>query len=78
MLKGFNSLCDVQMYWNIVERTYLQPSRRQAYQDLIEPMAKLYSHIIEYQARVICHLSKAQLSRAWEMSPAGMIGMGNW
>lgn len=74
MLKGFNSLCDVQVYWEIVEKTYLQPSRRQAYQHLIELMAKLYSHIIEYQARVICHLSRVQLSRAWE----NVDGWNDW
>ncbi|KAF7547245.1 hypothetical protein G7Z17_g7857 [Cylindrodendrum hubeiense] len=66
MLKGFNSIGDIQMYWQICEETYLQSEHRQHYQRLIEPLAKLYSYIIEYQARVICHLSKAQLSRAWE------------
>ncbi|KAF7181194.1 hypothetical protein CNMCM7691_000323 [Aspergillus felis] len=29
-------------------------------------LAKLYSYIIDYQARVICHLSSAQLDRAWQ------------
>ena len=66
MLKGFNSICDVQVYWIISEKTYLQSSHRQNYQDLVEPLAKLYSHVIEYQARAIYHLSSAQLSRAWQ------------
>lgn len=66
MLKGFNSICDVQVYWNICEKTYFQPSCQEKYKDLMEPLAKLYSHIIEYQARVICHLSREQLSRAWQ------------
>lgn len=66
MLKGFNSIGDLQMYWQICEQTYLQSEHRQHYQDLVEPLAKLYSYIIEYQARAICHLSKAQLSRAWD------------
>lgn len=74
MLKGFNSLCDIQLYWKIVEEKYLQPSCRQDYQCLIEPIAKLYSHILEYQARVICHLSSAQLSRAWE----NVAGWNDW
>lgn len=74
MLKGFNSLCDVQLEWQIVEKTYLSPSRLAGYQDLIEPISKLYSHILEYQARVICHLSRAQLSRAWEK----VLGWNNW
>ena len=74
MLNGFNSLCDVQMYWKIVEQNYLQSSRLQEYQDLIPLVAKLYSHIVEYQARVICRLSRAQLSRAWE----NVAGWNDW
>ncbi|PQE04262.1 ankyrin repeat protein [Rutstroemia sp. NJR-2017a BVV2] len=74
MLKGFNSINDVQVYWIISEKTYLQSPHRQNYQDLVEPLAKLYSHVIEYQARVICHLSSAQLSRAWQ----NVTGQNDW
>jgi ankyrin repeat protein len=74
MLKGFNSINDVQVYWIISEKTYLQSPHRQYYQDLVEPLAKLYSHVIEYQARVICHLSSAQLSRAWQ----NVTDQNNW
>ena len=66
MLEGFNSICDVQLYWRICESTYLKSANKKCYDELVEPLAKLYSQIIEYQARAICHLSKAQLSRAWE------------
>lgn len=66
MLKGLNSISDLQVYWQISEKTYLQSSHGQSYRDLVEPLAKFYSHIVEYQARVICHLSSAQLSRAWQ------------
>ncbi|KAL7937040.1 ankyrin repeat-containing domain protein [Trichoderma chlorosporum] len=62
MLKGFNSISDVQMYWRICEESHLPSLNKLSYQ---QPLAKLYSFIIEYQARVICHLSKGQLSRAW-------------
>ena len=74
MLKCFNSICDVQVYWEICERTYLRSSHRQEYQDLIEPLSKLYSHVIECQARIICHLSRAQLSRAWQK----VAGWNDW
>jgi hypothetical protein len=74
MLKGFNSINDVQVYWIISEKTYLQSPHRKNYQDLVEPLAKLYSHVIEYQARVICHLSSAQLSRAWQ----NVTGQDDW
>ncbi|CAI7570466.1 unnamed protein product [Penicillium crustosum] len=71
MLKGFSSISDVQVYWTIFEETYLSSSHRQHYENLIEPLAKLYSYIIEYQARAICHLSKTQLSRGWQNVAGG-------
>lgn len=74
MLKGFNLVCDIQYYWRMVEEEYLEPSRRQRYQDIIEPIIKLYSHILDYQARVVCHLSKRQFSRAWEQ----VSGWNDW
>ncbi|SPO03478.1 uncharacterized protein DNG_06161 [Cephalotrichum gorgonifer] len=66
MLQGFNQMCHRQMYWKICEDDYLKPENQEHYLRLVEPLAKLYSYVLEYQARVICHLSKAQLSRAWE------------
>lgn len=75
MLKGFNAVCDVQVYWKIVEEQYyLRPSSRHEYERLLRFIAKLYSYIIEYQARVICHLSKAEISRTWESTP----GWNDW
>ena len=74
MLKGFSSISDVQVYWTIFEETYLTSSHRKHYENLIEPLAKLYSYIIEYQARAICHLSKTQLSRGWQ----NVAGGNNW
>ncbi|KAJ6178877.1 hypothetical protein N7519_009338 [Penicillium mononematosum] len=74
MLKGFNSISDVQVYWAIFEETYLSSSHRHHYENLIEPLAKLYSYIIEYQARAICHLSKTQLSRGWQ----NVAGENDW
>ncbi|KAL7824032.1 hypothetical protein V8C26DRAFT_384656 [Trichoderma gracile] len=74
MLKGFNSIGDVQMYWRICEETHLPsldgPSRKR----FIEPLSKLYSYIVEYQARVICHLSKGHLTRAW----SDVTSPGEW
>lgn len=40
----------------------------------MEPLAELYSHIIEYQARAICYPSRAQLSRAWQ----AIDGWNDW
>lgn len=68
MLKGFSSINEMQFYWKSCEETYFKPSNMnmKLYQDLKNPLVKLYSSIIKYQARVICHLSKTQLSRAWQ------------
>ncbi|OQE19230.1 hypothetical protein PENFLA_c019G00926 [Penicillium flavigenum] len=74
MLKGFDPIHSIQIYWDIFEKNYLQSEHREEYQDLLEPLAALYSHIIEYQARAICHLSKAQLSRAW----VNIAGESDW
>ncbi|KAL7814593.1 hypothetical protein V8C44DRAFT_363537 [Trichoderma aethiopicum] len=65
MLKGFNAVGDVQVYWNICEKTNLPSLDGPCRQHFVEPLAKLYSYVVEYQARVICHLSKTQLARAW-------------
>lgn len=62
MLKGFNLIDDIQMYWRICEETYLLSLNKSSYE---QHLAQLYSVIIEYQARVLCHLSRRQLSREW-------------
>jgi ankyrin repeat domain-containing protein 50 len=74
MLKGFNSINDIQVYWKLCEKAYLQSSHRAIYQDLIEHLGKLYSYVIEYQARAICHLFNPQLSRAWK----NVTGWDDW
>ena len=74
MLQGFDSIDNVQIYWNICEKRYLQSEHEEEYRDLIKPLATLYSYIIEYQARAICHLSEAQISRAWK----NMAGENDW
>ncbi|KAK3947728.1 ankyrin repeat-containing domain protein [Pseudoneurospora amorphoporcata] len=74
MLKGFNLIGSLQIYWRICEETYLQSEHQQHYERLVEPLAKVYSYIIEYQARVICYLSRAQLSRAWQ----NVAGWNDW
>lgn len=71
MLKGFNSISDLQVYWRISETTHLQSLHGQNYRDLLKLLARLYSYIVEYQARVLCHLSSAQLSRAWQDVASG-------
>ena len=74
MLKGFSSINHIQLYWKIYEDKYPQSEYRQDYQILAETLIELYSHIIEYQTSAVCHLSKAQLSRAWE----NVAGSNDW
>ncbi|QYS97233.1 NACHT_N domain-containing protein [Trichoderma simmonsii] len=74
MLDGFGSISDMQMFWKSYEETYIRQPDMKSYQTLKDLLAKLYSFIIEYQARVICHLSNAQLSRAWN----SMMGPDDW
>ncbi|ETS01080.1 hypothetical protein M419DRAFT_81505, partial [Trichoderma reesei RUT C-30] len=64
MLKGLNFIGDVLVYWRICEETHLPSLDDPSQRNLLESLAKLYSYIIEYQAQVICHLSKRQLTRA--------------
>lgn len=74
MLKGFVMIGHVQLYWKVYEEKYPQSEHHEDYKDLIEPLAQLYSQVIEYQASAICHLSKAQLSRAWN----DVAGSNDW
>src|SRR5947207_1441422 len=74
MLEGFNSVSHVQMYWKACEDIYLASPPERVHQDMIDCLVSLYSHVVEYQARVICHLSRSQLSRAWQ----NVTGWNNW
>lgn len=62
MLAGFNATYDKQRYWE----TGL--GERQIPADIREPLIKLYTHILKYQATVIFHLSKRQAQRAWNFA----------
>jgi ankyrin repeat protein len=65
MLKGFNYACDLQRYWKFCKKMYLSGSETSTREDLLDALVELYSQILEYQARVICHLSSGPLARAW-------------
>ncbi|KAL3488415.1 hypothetical protein BJX62DRAFT_240109 [Aspergillus germanicus] len=66
MLHGFNAIGDLQIYWHVCEESYIKTGHSADYQPLVEPLAKLYSYMIEYQARSICYLSASQRCRAWK------------
>ncbi|QYT02152.1 Ankyrin repeat protein [Trichoderma simmonsii] len=62
MLRDFNTINDIQIFWKDVEEAYLASPH---YHHLKEPLAQLYSHIVEYQAWAICHTSKPPVSRTF-------------
>lgn len=63
MIEGFNTLSNMQIFWKACEETYLTSSNSQIYHTLKRPLEELYSFIIEYQARIICHIAKLPVSR---------------
>lgn len=74
MLEGFTAISHIQMYWNVCEDTYLRGLQGPHQQSIFNALVTLYSHVVEYQALAICHLSRAQLKRAWQ----SVIGWNDW
>ncbi|KAF9880905.1 hypothetical protein CkaCkLH20_01947 [Colletotrichum karsti] len=62
MLEGLESVTRVQVFWKMYETSASTETNSKDFVDLV---TNLYSMIIEYQARVVCHLSLRQRSRAW-------------
>lgn len=71
MLDGFNSINDILVYWSAGEEI-LRNDNTGAH--FLKSLANLYSSIIEYQASVICHMSKDQGSRALH----SVVGAVDW
>jgi len=74
MLKGFNDIAEIQVYWKTCEDVCLQQSDVHPFQDLMSRLITLYSQILEYQARVVNHLSKNTQSPAKDE----ITGQHNW
>ncbi|CEJ92144.1 hypothetical protein VHEMI07813 [[Torrubiella] hemipterigena] len=74
MVQGFTTIGELQGYWRNCEDVYLKSKSSEHYQNLVEPLTQVYSYMLEYQIRAICHLSKKQLSRAW----AKVTGYDDW
>jgi hypothetical protein len=66
LVKGFHDMAQEQIYWQLCDKTSLQGTNEdEKYQDFLGNIVELYSLILEYQAKAICHLCKGQLYRAW-------------
>lgn len=73
MLNAFNSIGEIQFYWDVAVKPFLQTPVQQKYQVLIELLVNLYTHIVEFQAHVICYIFHDRLQRGKEA-----IGSNDW
>lgn len=74
MLDGFDSVQRILIYWRVYQDKSGDEISIGSNADIWEAFVKLYSHIFEFQARVICHLSDPQHSRAWQK----VAGWNEW
>ncbi|KAK8121512.1 hypothetical protein PG999_005632 [Apiospora kogelbergensis] len=72
MLLGFDSIHRALVYWQAYQDAF--PEEVCGTDAARDGLVELYSHIFEFQARVICHLSSAQLARAWQK----VAGWNDW
>ncbi|KAF6812382.1 NACHT and ankyrin domain protein [Colletotrichum plurivorum] len=71
MLEGLESFNRIQVFWKMYEDS-TSPNTQPKANDLLDLVVMLYSQIVKYHARVVCHLSNTQMRRAWDD-----IGGGN-
>ena len=64
MLDGLDSICDLLELYRLKESVYLQHRDSPVHQDCVKAVEKLYTDIFEYQAQLICFLSKSSIKRA--------------
>ncbi|KAI1427172.1 hypothetical protein F5Y12DRAFT_739064 [Xylaria sp. FL1777] len=74
MLDAFDEINRVQIYWKAYQDIFTEQIGSDGNDVVRGGLVNLYSHIFEYQARIICHLSSTQLSRAWEL----VAGWNKW
>ncbi|KAK8109197.1 ankyrin repeat protein [Apiospora sp. TS-2023a] len=74
MLVGFESAHRVLVYWRAYQALLSDNVSISGNRTAWDALVDLYSHIFEFQARVICHLSSAPLSRAWDK----LTGKDDW
>ena len=63
MIDGLNSICDLLELYHLKESLYLQHRDSPVHQDCVKAVEKLYTDIFEYQAQLICFLSKSSIKR---------------
>ena len=63
MLAGLDSICDLLELYHLKESIYLQHRDSPVHEDCVKAVEKLYTDIFEYQAQLICFLSKSSIKR---------------
>ncbi|KAI0452432.1 hypothetical protein F5B21DRAFT_336400 [Xylaria acuta] len=66
MLSRFDTINHVQIYWKAYQDTFLK--------EFLSSDNGMLADLVEYQARIIYHLSSAQLSRVWQK----VAGWNDW
>ena len=74
MVEGLDSICDLLRLYQVNESVYLRHSDSPAHRDCIWAVEKLYTDILEYQAQLICYLSKSAIKRAYR----GTFELDGW
>ncbi|KJK95156.1 hypothetical protein H633G_00959 [Metarhizium anisopliae BRIP 53284] len=64
LVDGFEAVVVVQRYWATCENIFLSESQQHISRELATKLQNLYSLMLEYQVRAICHLSKGAIKRA--------------
>ena len=74
MVEGLDSICDLLRLYQANEPVYLHHRDSLAYRDCVEAVIKLYTDIFEYQAQLICYLSKGPAERGFR----GAFQLDDW
>ncbi|KAL7942549.1 hypothetical protein V8C42DRAFT_359993 [Trichoderma barbatum] len=61
MLKGLNTVSQIQIFWKNYLENFVEVSDSRLSRTLRGALAKLYSSIIEYEVHCICHISTPRL-----------------
>ncbi|KAL9133666.1 MAG: hypothetical protein Q9175_005155 [Cornicularia normoerica] len=74
MVDGLNSISNILHLYRIREDLYLRVVDRPARPDFVQAVVELYSKIFEYQARLLCFLSRRSLGRGFR----GTLKLDDW
>lgn len=74
MVEGLDSICDLLRLYQANEPVYLRHRDSLAYRHCVEAVIKLYTDIFEYQAQLICYLSKSPAERGFR----GTFQLDDW